>query len=63
LLVGGCGIGGDGPSAAMDEEGGVAGGRGCHGDMVAQSSEIRDQRSGFRNQRSGQGRVVAKSAD
>ena len=31
-LVGGCGIGGNGPGAAVDEEGGVVSGWGCHGD-------------------------------
>jgi hypothetical protein len=30
--VGGCGIGGNGPGAAVDEEGGVVSGWGCHGD-------------------------------
>ena len=34
-FVGACGVGGDGPGASVDEEGGIVSGLGGHGDMVA----------------------------
>jgi hypothetical protein len=32
--MGGCGVGGDGPGAAVNEESGVVSGRECHASMV-----------------------------
>ena len=47
-FVGGCGVGGDGPCAAVDEQDGSARGRGRHRDMVTQRTGIRDQGTGNR---------------
>jgi hypothetical protein len=39
----GRGVGGNGPGATVDQESGIVGCWGCHGDMVAQRAGIRDE--------------------
>jgi hypothetical protein len=46
--VGGCGVGGDGPGAAVDEEDGSVFGRGCHGDYSRALRGVGEMRVGLR---------------